>query len=272
MSAGAPQGDAVASGQALPAGCSLDRFLGGRLGVYQPQAGYRAAVDAPLLAAAVPARGGDKLAELGCGVGTASLCLLARLRESGVAGVSVTGLELQSDLADLARRNAAENGFQAAFRVMKGDLAKPPPLLAPHAFDGVFLNPPYRRADRGRPSPDPGRALADRDGDLRLADWLRAALRLLKPKGRLTLIHSSERLGELLAGLEGRAGDVRVLPVFPGGGRPAKRILLTAIKDSRAPLVILPGLALHDGEGRYTPAAERILRDGAALPLGGDAR
>lgn len=247
---------------------SLDRFLGGRLSLLQPLQGYRAAVDAPLLAAAVAVRPGDKLAELGCGVGAASFCLLTRLREAGIEGVSVTGLELQPALADLAGRNAQDNDFQAAFRVIRGDLAKPPPLLAPHAFDGVFFNPPYQRADQGRASPHVSRALADCEGAQGLADWLQAALRLLKPKGQLTLIQRADRLGELLAALEGRVGGIVLLPLFPGGGRPAKRILLAATKDSRAPLTLLPGLTLHDNNGRYTPAAARLLRDGAALCLG----
>ena len=251
-----------------PADATRDRFLGGLVSLWQPKEGYRAAVDAPLLAAAVRAPTGSKLAELGCGVGAASLCLLARLRAGGIEGVTVTGLELQPHLADLARRNATENGFQAAFRIIKGDLARPPPLLAPHAFDGVFLNPPFQRADQGRPSPDPSRALADREGEQGLADWLTAALRLLKPKGQLTLIQRTDRLGELLAALEGRVGALALLPVFPGGGAPAKRILLSATKDSRAPLALLPGLTLHDGEGAYTAAAQRLLREGAALRLG----
>ena len=256
-----------ATASAVPADATQDRFLGGQVSLWQPRAGYRAAIDAPLLAAAVSAPPGAKLAELGCGVGAASLCLLARLRSQGVEGVTVTGLELQSELAELARRNAADNGFQAAFRVMKGDLAKPPPVLAPHAFDGVFMNPPFQRADQGRPSPHAGRALADREGEQGLADWLVAALRLLKPKGQLTVIQRADRLGELLSALEGRVGAITLLPIFPGGGRPAKRVLLGAIKDSRAPLALLPGLTLHDGEGAYTPSAQKLLREGAGLRL-----
>jgi tRNA1(Val) A37 N6-methylase TrmN6 len=177
-------------------------------------------------------------------------------------------LELQPELAELARRNAAENGRGSSFRVITGDLSAPPLMLAPHAFDGVFMNPPYQRAAAGRASPQPTRALAASEGALGLADWLAAALRLLKPKGRLTLIHRADRLPELLRALEGRIGAIAVLPLFPGDGRAAKRILLTGIKDSRAPFTLLPGLTLHDAEGAFTPEAEAILREGGALKFG----
>jgi tRNA1(Val) A37 N6-methylase TrmN6 len=249
------------------AALSRDGLLGGRVTLLQPRQGLRAAIDAPLLAAAVAAPPAGCLAELGCGVGAASLCLLERLARAGPAGVTVTGLELQPELAELARRNAAENGRGSSFRVITGDLAAPPLMLAPHAFDGVFMNPPYQRAEAGRASPQPTRALAASEGALGLADWLAAALRLLKPKGRLTLIHRADRLPELLRALEGRIGAIAVLPLFPGDGRAAKRILLTGIKDSRAPFTLLPGLTLHDAEGAFTPEAEAILREGGALKL-----
>jgi SAM-dependent methyltransferase len=110
----------------MTAATTADGFLGGRLLIHQPVAGYRAGTDAVLLAAAVPARAGDRVLELGCGVGTAALCLMAR-----VPGLSVTGVERQPDYADLARRNASENGLP--LQVVTADLARLPAGCAARA-------------------------------------------------------------------------------------------------------------------------------------------
>ena len=96
-----------------------DGFLGGRLRILQPRVGYRAATDPVLLAAAVPAKPGQRALELGCGAGVASLCLLSR-----VPGLSVTGIERQAAYADLARQNAARNSLD--LMVIEGDLAQMP--------------------------------------------------------------------------------------------------------------------------------------------------
>ena len=100
-----------------------------------------------------------------------------------------------------------------------------------------------------------------------LAGFVQAALRLLKSRGTLTLIYPAERLDHLLSLLTGRFGDIRVLPLWPRAGVPAKRVIVSARRDARGPLSLLPGLVLH-GEGQgYSPAADAILRDAAPLML-----
>jgi tRNA1(Val) A37 N6-methylase TrmN6 len=98
-----------------------------------------------------------------------------------------------------------------------------------------------------------------------LADWIGCGLARLRPRGLLTLIHHTERLGEIFALLEGRAGELRLLPLWPRQDRPAKRVLVRARKGSAAPLRLLPGLVLHREDGGFTDLAEAVLRDGAAL-------
>ena len=114
---------------------TCDDFLGGKLRVYQPRKGYRAGVDPVLLAASIPAQSGQTVLELGCGVGVASLCLSTR-----VSGLTVTGVELQKDYADLAAQNATENG--ASFDVVNADLRHLPADLRQKRFDHVIMNPP----------------------------------------------------------------------------------------------------------------------------------
>lgn len=240
-----------------------DGFLGGRLQVLQPASGYRAATDPVLLAASVPARPGQSVLELGCGVGVASLCLLAR-----VPGLSVTGLESQAGYADLAARNAAANGL--ALKVVTVDLADMPAGLRRQAFDHVIANPPYFRAGDGTPATDAGREAALRE-ETPLADWVDAGLRRLKPEGWLTVIHLAERLGDVLAGLAGRAGSVSILPVVPRAGRSAGRIIVRARKGGRAPLRLLSPLVLHTGDRHetdgddFTAEARSILREGGEI-------
>ena len=238
-----------------------DAFLCGKLHLWQPKQGYRAATDAVLLAAACPAKAGESVLDLGCGVGAASMCLASR-----VAGLLQTGLELQKDYAALARQNAAENGV--ALNVVVGDLTDMPAALRV-GFDHVIANPPwYPRA--GSPSPILGRDTALR-AELPLAEWVAAASKRLEPGGWLTMIFGTDGLPEVLACLGPRLGSAVVLPLAAREGRPALRVILRARKGGRAafrllaPLVTHQGAA-HDGDREsYTPRANAVLRDGAYL-------
>ncbi|WP_255448367.1 tRNA1(Val) (adenine(37)-N6)-methyltransferase [Telmatospirillum sp. J64-1] len=235
----------------------------------QPRLGYRAAIDPVFLAAALHSQPGQRVLDLGCGVGTAALCLLARLPES-----QVTGLELQPDLAALARENAALNGMGSRFTILQGDLRDPPAGLEAGGFDHVMTNPPFVAAGRARPSPNACKATANMEGSADLNAWTAFCARMLKPKGRLTLIHRADRLDALLACLHGlKLGEVAVFPLWPKAGRAAKRVIVTARKGVNGPSTLLPGLVLHDEDGRYSEAAEVVLRHGGGLePMGGLAK
>lgn len=241
---------------------SDDGLLDGRLRLRQPLTGYRAGSDAVFLAAAVPARPAEHVLDAGCGVGAVAACLAHR-----VDRVRVTGIELQPMLADLARENAARNGLGDRIAIETGDIARPPVPVAAEAFDHVACNPPFYEAGRAQAARDPGKTAAHIEGAADLAAWLRFCLAQLRPGGTLTVIHRTARLAELLAGLADRAGDVIVFPLWPGADRPAKRVLVQAIKGGRGPSLLSPGLVLHGPDGRYTPAADDILRHGASLPL-----
>ena len=237
-------------------------FLDGRLQIEQPAKGYRAGADPVFLAAAVPAASGDRILDLGCGVGTAMLCLLVR-----VPGVSVTGVEIDKNFAELARQNLSSNGLSG--EVVTADVAALPKELTAHRFDHVMLNPPFFDRFEGSASPltakEQGRGQAD------LAIWIDTALRRTKDGGTVTVIHRAERLPDLLTALGTRAGDIRVLPLQPRVGRSAKLMILRAIKGAKGKLRLLAPLTLHrgdhhekDGES-YTQNAQNILRNGAAL-------
>lgn len=238
-----------------------DKFLCGRLRLWQPARGYRAATDPVLLAAACPARPGESVLDLGCGAGAASLCLGWR-----VAGLRLSGLELQPGYAGLARRNAARNGI--ALNVVEGDLREMPALLR-QDFDQVICNPPYY-APGGTASPVDARAIAMQVADVALSEWVAVAARRLRPGGWLTLIAGADALPELLGAL-GKLGSAMILPLSAREGRPARRVILRARKGGRAAFRLLPPFVLHQGAAHdgdresYTPEANAILREGSAL-------
>ena len=238
-----------------------DKFLCGKLQLWQPRLGYRAATDPVLLAAACPALPGQSVLDLGCGVGAAALCLAARVPE-----LRLSGLEVQAEYAALARRNAAETGIPMQIEI--GDLADMPKALRVD-FDHVIANPPYYPKG-GTRSPNAGRAVALQI-DTPLSDWVQAASRRLAPGGWLTLICGADGLPEVLAAMGTKLGSASVLPLTARVGKPALRIILRARKTGRAafrllaPFVIHHG-ASHDGDREsYTARASEILRGGESL-------
>jgi tRNA1(Val) A37 N6-methylase TrmN6 len=243
-------------------GVSEDFLLGGRLRLRQPASGYRVAIDPVFLAAAVPAGPADNVLDVGSGVGAASLCLAARVR-----GCRVTGVEMQRDLVRLAGDNIVLNDMSARLSAMRGDLLALPPRLAPGAFDHVMANPPFLAAGSATVPGDAGKAAANVEGEANLAAWVRVALAMVRAKGSLTVIHRADRLDALLALLAGKAGEITLFPLWPGDGKPAKRIIVRARKGIASPTRLLPGMILHEADGRYTTAAEAVLRDAAALEM-----
>ncbi|HEX2888829.1 tRNA1(Val) (adenine(37)-N6)-methyltransferase [Vineibacter terrae] len=250
----------------LLADCTDDRLLGGRVRLLQPARGYRVAIDAVLLAASVPVASGQRVIDVGCGVGAAALCLLARAAASGLSGVDAVGLDVQPRFVALARCNAERNGVAGAMTVVEGDVAAPPPDLG--LFDQVMTNPPYLSAAQADPPPDRSKALATVESTADLAAWLGFCRRLLRPGGTLSLVHRADRRAELLRLLRPLAADIAVLPLLPQAGAAPRRLLIRARQGTGGQVRDLPGLVLHRKAGGYTPEAEAILRDAAGLDLG----
>lgn len=245
-------------GTPAPTPTTTDLFLDGRLTIHQPAEGYRAGMDALVLGAAVAGLQAGTVADVGCGVGTAML-----VAASLSPDIRLTGLERDAAAAALARRNVEANTLGARAKVIEADVLALPNELHGQ-FDLVFSNPPF--FDDLSSIRPPGAARMDAwVAGAPLADWLKAMLKLAAPKGQLLVLHRAERLGEILAWLPGRAGDVRVYPLRPTADQPAKRVLVVARKGSRAPLRLLMGLDLHPvnaGDGRFTPEAEAVFAGG----------
>ncbi len=244
-------------------GETRDGFLDERLTIVQPKNGYRAGADPVFLAAAVDASEGDRVLELGCGVGVALFCLMHR-----VPGLIATGVEQQAGLLSLARRNAEANQLDA--RLVAADIADLPADVRAESFDHVLANPPYFDRTTGPGADEPGRE-AGRGEVSPLASWIDVATRRLKPRGQLTLIQRASRLADVLRVMDYRLGDVVVQPLAPRQGREAGHIVVTAKKNARGEMMLKAPLVLHDGERHegdwdgYSAQAKAILRDGLSL-------
>lgn len=246
-----------------------DAFLGGALQILQPKGGYRAGIDAVLLAAAAPLEqaGNGRVLDVGAGVGVVGLAVARR-----VAGTDVTLVERDPGLAALARANIGRNGLETRVRVLEADVSHPlaenPELhAAAQSFDHVLANPPYHVEGRGTAAGDPVKAAAHAMPEGDLERWLRFMAAMARPGGTATLVHRADALAEILAACAGRFGGLAILPLHAKAGEPAGRVLVQGVKGSRAPLSLRPGLVLHEADGRFRPEVEAVLRAGAALRI-----
>lgn len=242
---------------------TVDDFLSGAIKVMQPKLGYRAGIDPILLAASIPAKPGQTVLELGCGVGTASLALAHR-----VADLNITAVEVQPPYAELARNNADLNNLPLA--IVCADLAELPSEIRDQQFDHVFANPPYFDRRSSTRSGDSGRDRAMGEND-ELNIWINVAAKRVKPKGYVHFIFRTERMDEFLRLMPESLGSRVITPIVPRLGRQSTLFLAHARKNGRAAFRLESPLMLHKGEFHqqdredYSQIISKILRDGYAL-------
>jgi tRNA1(Val) A37 N6-methylase TrmN6 len=249
-----------------PPGVTEDFFLGDQVIIRQPVKGYRAGIDAVLLAAC--ARPGEgPLLDIGGGAGTVGLCAAVRC-----PSISVVLVERQAELANLARGNVALNVLENRVTVVEADIGEP---LSPDAarvlkadtFAHVLANPPFHDEAAGTASLWPLKAVSHAMTADALETWVRFMARMAMPGGRATIIHKAEALPRILKAYDNRFGGIAILPIYPRAGAAAIRVIVDGIKGSRAPVVLKPGLILHGDGNAFRPEVEAILRHGAALSL-----
>lgn len=238
-----------------------DGLLDGRVRLRQPRVGYRAGMDAALLASSCDAAPGEQVIEAGCGAGGAMLAAAVRR-----PGVRFTGVERDPEAAALAHQNVVLNGLQDRVEVIEGDVAKGFRALSLEPFDHALCNPPFFDDPAELRAPSPAKTGAWM-ADAGLAAWMAFLLRAVREGGTITVIHRADRLADLLALLGEKAGSFRIRPIHPFADQPAKRVLVRAVKTGKAPLVLLPPLVLHDRDGgKHTAEVEAILRGTTNLP------
>jgi len=242
-----------------------DRLMGGRVLLRQPKEGYRAGMDAALLAAAVDAEAGERVLEAGCGAGAALFQAAARRPEACFVGV-----ERDPAALDLAEQNVGLNGAFGRVFVRAGDVGRGfagQGFLKPGEppFDLAFANPPFFDDPGAIRGPAPAKQAAW-IADVGLDAWIRFLLKAVRDGGRVIVIHRAERLFDVIALLGAQSGSFQVKPIHPHAEEPAKRVLVRAVKGGRAPMLLLPPLVLHDRSGaKHTPEAEAVLRGEAEI-------
>jgi tRNA1(Val) A37 N6-methylase TrmN6 len=242
-----------------------DAFLGGQLRLRQPRSGHRAGHDAMLLAAATPARPGDRVVDFGAGVGAAGLAVAKR-----VAGIDLVLVEIDADLADLARGNAASNAIPAEVIVL--DITSSAEAFAaagliPDSVDVILMNPPFNDPARHRASPDKARGIAHVATAATLEGWIHAGRRILKSGAMLALIWRADGLAEVLAALDRGFGSLAILPIHGDARTPAIRVLIRAIKGGKAPTQMHAALMLNDESAVPNKESQDILAGKGILPL-----
>lgn len=243
-----------------------DTLLNGKVSIFQPRKGYRAGMDAIVLASMINIRPAGKALDVGAGVGSVSFCVASRCRD-----ISVTAIEADRQMAALAEKGIEQNGFQGRIICLNDEvLALSDPAFLKtfkdmeNTYDVVFSNPPYFDASRIK-APDEARQAAYIE-KLSLEEWLKFMLYCAKPKAEITLIHRAEALGDILRFLGQRAGRIKVTCIHPETGKPAKRIIVSARKGLRAgQLMVTKPLILYEKASNRTETADfrRILAGGA---------
>lgn len=247
---------------------SIDAFHRGRFFLAQPrERGHRAGMDAMMLAAAVPSTFAGRIADFGAGAGAAGLAVASRC-----AAASVVLVERAPEMAAFARRSLAlpENAAIAQrVSVLAADVTltgkrRVAAGLADGSFDFVVMNPPFN-AHHDRATPDELKREAHvMDADL-FAAWIRSAAAVVRPRGGLAAIARPTSLRAMLDAMEGRFGKAEIVAVHPRAGEAAIRIIVRALRASRAPLSIRPPLVLHDDGDLFSARADAINNGRASL-------
>lgn len=238
-----------------------DYLLNLQVKIFQPVNGYRASTDAVILSALpTQIKPKDKILDIGSGTGAISLCLAHRLQSQNV---QIHGFELQSDLAELSNLSAQANGFSDFLHYHNLDISKDTLPEKPNSFQHVISNPPYSEADMK--SPNKSKSLAHNFADFNLNDWIQFCLKMLAPFGWFYMINRAEALPQILHSLHEKAGDITIIPLLSKTHQNAKRVMVSARKNSKTPAVIKPDFIIHQEDGNYTPQAEQILRLGKSF-------
>lgn len=237
---------------------SITNFFGQQIRLAQSDTGHRAGTDAILLASLVEASEAGLVVDAGAASGAAGLCVARRLPSSHVRLIEID----QSQIA-LAQQNIAMNDLTDRVEALNGDLLgayeeREKQGLTKEEADCVITNPPYLDASTHRASPDQDRSRAHMMPQEGLTLWLKSCAAMLKPKGRLHMIHRADQLSETLSALPKNFGAVRIIPIHPFEDQTATRLLVSATKNNRAPLTLAPGFILHEAKGQFTTKAKAL--------------
>lgn len=230
-----------------------DKLWGG-FALIQDDSFFKLGQDSMLLSdfAAPPVRG--KVMDLGCGNGALSVLLCARN-----PNITVTGLEIQPDVAALAQENVELNQLQERMTVLQGDLRQCKSLFPPGAFDYIVCNPPYFAKNSGFSAQGKNRFTARQDGECSAADAVKAAAYLVKFGGRAAFVYRPERVCELIADMKKyQLEPKRMRFVHQHVNAAPSAVLIEARRGSAPGVQVLPPLLVCHADGTQTAEYRRI--------------
>ncbi|MGE4561021.1 MAG: tRNA1(Val) (adenine(37)-N6)-methyltransferase [Desulfobulbus sp.] len=249
---------------ASPPALTEDTLFAGALVCHQPAIGYRFSIDAVLAAQFVLPKAGQRVLDLGCGCGIIGLILAYR-----VPGLVVHGLELQPELAALARQNVLANGFTPGMEILEGDVRSINQVVGAETYDQVVCNPPYGTPQGGRINLDAQAAAARHELNACLEDFVRAAAYSVRNRGRVVFIYPARRGATLLHTLYNhRLTPKRLQPVYssPESGS-ARLLLVEAVKNGGEQFEVLaPFFIYRQRNGGYSHAMQALYRENPCSP------
>ena len=232
--------------------------LGQKVRLLQLQNGFRTSMDSVLVAAACPAKGRENLLDLGCGVGSAGLCVLYREPQ-----LRLTGYDISEAAIDLAYQNAALNKCEGQVQFAQQNILT---LTSEGTrFDHIICNPPFYESGAHLRSPETDVAVARGFEGSKLEDWINAAFRILASRGSLTIIFPPAQLPAALNALGRRFGGTEVFQIQSKAHEPVKRVIVRSFKDRKGPLVMHRAVIMHDENGGESDESRKLLREGLSF-------
>ena len=211
-------------------------------------------MDAVLLAGFARVKPKERVLDLGTGTGIIPILLKGRTK-----GESFTGLEIQPESADMAKRSVRLNHLEDQIRIVTGDLREAEKIFGAGSFEVVTCNPPYMTDLHGLKNPSEAKAVARHEILCTLEDVLAQASRLLVPGGRFYLVHRPFRLSEIIFGLCKKGLEPkRMRMVHPYLDREPVMVLLEALKGGKPRITVEKPLIIYEEPGKYT---EEIRKD-----------
>lgn len=197
-------------------------------------------IDAVLLSDFARVKPGERLLDLGTGNGIIPVLLSAKT-DAG----HLTGLEIQDDIAEMARRSIAHNHLEERIDIVTGDIKEAAEIFKPAFFDVITTNPPYMLADHGLRNPDDAKAIARHEVLCSLDDILRESMRLLQDKGRFYMVHRPFRLTEILIKMNYfKIEPKRIQFVHPYIDREPSMVLVEGVRGAKPRVKIEPPIIL----------------------------
>lgn len=205
-------------------------------------------MDAVLLSGFARAKEGDRVIDLGTGTG-----IIPILMEAKTSAAHLTGLEIQEESADMARRSVALNGLEDKIDIVTGDIRQAVELFGKSTMDVVTSNPPYMIGQHGLKNPHSEKAIARHEVLCTLEDVISAAAGLLKPGGNFYMVHRPFRLAEIMTCLNKyRLEPKRMRLVYPFIDKEPNMVLIEANRGGRSRLTVEKPLIVYKEQGVYT--------------------